>query len=430
MISIHESSVARAHNKRFIGNVPRAGATQNLSNTFRCPVIPPKAKKSTRRHVIHFQRTGTRLASTTPRLDKGFVCEGSNAGRGSSAESSSKRGATRQAIGASSGVPATSVPLGVQLKALLRLARPTTLPQAVALVFAGAWGVTGNLMACITNQQVLLFVVLTFMVNAVSMIVNDYYDMKSGVDAVNYNSDHVDDRAAGGQKKVLQEFEDGSWVKQALHWIYGSLLILTCFVSNLPLRLIVMGSTVTSYVYTSYLKPVTGLKNVIVAVIVALAVGGGAVAAYGGAAGLKVVSAPMMYMFLGVLYREVMMDINDMKGDRAAGVQTLPVKLGRPRALLISQCLLGAMTVIALLSPIACLLLPPQFVPANLQMTTARAVGHAIFNLVMCYPMWREVRKVAVSKKFIYADVNEAVSVTERGPMALCILSLLSMCHA
>lgn len=41
-------------------------------------------------------------------------------------------------------------------------------------------------------------------------------------------------------------------------------------------------------------------------------------------------------------HREVLMDIGDMEGDRAAGVRTIPVLLGRRRALALATVLLTA----------------------------------------------------------------------------------------
>ena len=36
------------------------------------------------------------------------------------------------------------------------------------------------------------------------------------------------------------------------------------------------------------------------------------------------------FTFLGIMHREILMDMNDVDGDRAAGVLTLPVVFGAP----------------------------------------------------------------------------------------------------
>jgi hypothetical protein len=48
---------------------------------------------------------------------------------------------------------------------------------------------------------------------------------------------------------------------------------------------------------------------------------------------LWAVAGPCAYLFLCIMHREILMDINDVEGDREAGVYTLPVVLGRRAAL-------------------------------------------------------------------------------------------------
>jgi 4-hydroxybenzoate polyprenyltransferase len=58
--------------------------------------------------------------------------------------------------------------------------------------------------------------------------------------------------------------------------------------------------------------------------------------------------APCAFVFLGIMYREILMDINDMDGDRAAGVWTLPVVAGRSRALAVALTLFTAASAVAM----------------------------------------------------------------------------------
>ena len=53
-------------------------------------------------------------------------------------------------------------------------------------------------------------------------------------------------------------------------------------------------------------------------------------------------AAPAAYLFLGIMHREVLMDINDVRGDAEACVRTLPVVLGRRAALGIAAALSAA----------------------------------------------------------------------------------------
>ena len=47
-------------------------------------------------------------------------------------------------------------------------------------------------------------------------------------------------------------------------------------------------------------------------------------------------------LFCGVLHREILMDMNDVDGDRTNGVRTVPVALGKQAALAVSAALAAA----------------------------------------------------------------------------------------
>ena len=62
---------------------------------------------------------------------------------------------------------------------------------------------------------------------------------------------------------------------------------------------------------------------------------------------LGIVAAPAAYLFLAIMHREVLMDINDTRGDQEAGVRTLPVVFGRKVALGVAAALCAAASGIA-----------------------------------------------------------------------------------
>lgn len=59
-----------------------------------------------------------------------------------------------------------------------------------------------------------------------------------------------------------------------------------------------------------------------------------------GDAGLMRLLPATLYAFSGVMFREILMDMNDAEGDQQAGVWTLPVMLGKPAALICALCCL------------------------------------------------------------------------------------------
>jgi len=143
------------------------------------------------------------------------------------------------------------------------------------------------------------------------MIVNDYYDSRS-VDAINKPGD-------------AEEF-DPPFVRSALSFAYGHLLILSTLLPRVLPRLLVVGGTVVTYLYTVHLKPVLLLKNAVVASIVAccpLASASSFGDVTGGVIGL------CGTLFLGTFGREVWMDVIDVDGDRRCGIRTVPVAYGK-----------------------------------------------------------------------------------------------------
>jgi 4-hydroxybenzoate polyprenyltransferase len=131
-------------------------------------------------------------------------------------------------------------------------------------------------------------------------------------------------------------------VKLVLKWGYAIHLTLLCLVQTAPMRLWVLGNTLLTYLYSVHLKPLTGVKNLVCAAIVAMAIGLGALAVEGSLGSLHAVWRPMVAVGGLIWHREMVMDILDMKGDGLAGVRTVPVAFGARRALELSLLPLGA----------------------------------------------------------------------------------------
>ena len=117
------------------------------------------------------------------------------------------------------------------------------------------------------------------------------------------------------------------------------------------MRLWVLASTLLTYLYSVHLKPITGVKNVVCAAIVSMAVGLGAIAAGGGASSLRAVWRPMVVVGGLIHHREMLMDIKDADGDALAGVRTVAVALGTRGALAASLLPLAAATAAAATAP-------------------------------------------------------------------------------
>merc|ERR1719291_292452 len=179
-------------------------------------------------------------------------------------------------------------------------------------------------------------------------MVNDYFDYVAGVDG-----------EAQGDRPLVKGDITPFEAKRALKWFYFVIILAICVVESRALRIYVLFNALLTYVYTQELKPRGFLyKNGCVAIVISLAIGLGAAAAQADAsmalaAGIVQVWPAMLATFCGIFAREVIMDVTDVEGDSAAGIQTLPVAVGRGRALGACQALLAPVCALQLLVPLS-----------------------------------------------------------------------------
>jgi len=115
--------------------------------------------------------------------------------------------------------------------------------------------------------------------------------------------------------------------------VYSALLLLICLVPMVSVRVLLMAGSISTFLYTRHMKPVTWVKNACVAFICCMAPAVGGITAAGNF--YKAFWAPgssclglTICVFLGIMHREILMDIVDVSGDAATGIETVPVKFG------------------------------------------------------------------------------------------------------
>jgi 4-hydroxybenzoate polyprenyltransferase len=220
---------------------------------------------------------------------------------------------------------------------LFQLTRPANFPGVVLLHLLGGYLAlkhTGQSHLFVTTmiQAPFMWIVLgaLLLTSSTSMLVNDYYDTKLGRDTDKKNSPLVT-----GKLNL-------SIVRTFLNYLYAAALLCVAFVPGVPARLSVVVALMLTYWYTRHLKPITWIKNVMCATLIALSPFTSGSAALkvasevgtGPWGGMRVLMVPSLWrlvamLFFGVSGREVMMDIVDQKDDSLNRVRTIPVKYGR-----------------------------------------------------------------------------------------------------
>ena len=164
------------------------------------------------------------------------------------------------------------------------------------------------------------------------MLVNDYYDTRSGVDVSLSNKP----LASGDVPLPI--------AKKVLSIMYGILLMIVATLQGTPTRLLVVMGTMMTFYYTKYLKPKTWWKNIVCAMLMSLAplTSGYATLSHPFVLGVaqsndtvidlwmtwKALGPLFCSLFCGFMGREMIMDIKDCEEDKDAGIRTVPVSFG------------------------------------------------------------------------------------------------------
>jgi len=213
--------------------------------------------------------------------------------------------------------------------------RPSNLPGVVLLHCLGIYrAAKGNMSiwrALLRPTSMLtLFCLLT--VASSSMMVNDYYDARTGVDRF----------------KTKPAFVPSN-IKQALSKMYAVLLLGVAFLPGTVTRLSVLTGAMLTFWYTQHLKPRTWLKNVTCAAVMAIAPLTSA-AAISTDSLFPTVGRLVATLFFGFIGREVWMDIRDADVDAMSGIVTVPVKYGKRMASRTAAASMIGMSIFSLLT--------------------------------------------------------------------------------
>ncbi len=217
-------------------------------------------------------------------------------------------------------------------RGLLELTRPVNVIAASVLTFIGAF-VAGGL----TGESVAVGAAVgaTGLAVGAGNAINDYFDRE--IDRIN-QPDRAIPRGAVSPR--------GALIFSIV--LFGLAVGLALLLP--PLAIAIAGINLLALIaYTEVFKGLPGIGNALVAALV------GSTFLFGSAAVGDIESAVVLFVLAAIatLTREIVKDVEDLEGDRAEGLHTLPIAIGERRALLIS---LGLLVVGVLASPLPYLL--------------------------------------------------------------------------
>ena len=211
-----------------------------------------------------------------------------------------------------------------QARGCLELTRPGNAVAAGGLTFVGAF-VAGGLSA---PAPTAFAVVATVLATGGGNAINDYFDRE--IDAINRPDRPIPRGAVSPREAFLLS---GLLFAVAV----GLTLLLPLFAVAIALI-----NLVALVAYTELFKGLPGVGNALVAYLT------GSTFLYGGAA-VEGNLSPVVVLFAlaasATMAREVVKDVEDAAGDREEGLRTLPIVLGRRRALAVAAAFVVAAVV-------------------------------------------------------------------------------------
>ncbi|MDB5263036.1 MAG: hypothetical protein JWQ14_2317, partial [Adhaeribacter sp.] len=155
----------------------------------------------------------------------------------------------------------------------------------------------------------------TFCVAAAGYIINDYYDIK--IDAINKPKRLVVGQGVNRRQAMLA------------HLLLSAIGVLVGFTLSWSVGLVNAGAVLLLWGYSAQLKMMLLLGNITIAFLSATML---LVVAVNLGVDNKAVWAYSLFAFIISLVREIIKDMEDVKGDATFGCRTLPIVAGIPRS--------------------------------------------------------------------------------------------------
>jgi 4-hydroxybenzoate polyprenyltransferase len=180
------------------------------------------------------------------------------------------------------------------------------------------------LLALMQNQHFYLLLLATFCVAAAGYIINDYYDVK--IDAINKPSKLVVGKGVNRRQAMLA------------HLLLSAIGVIVGFTLSWSVGFINAGAVFLLWGYSAQLKKMLLLGNITIAFLSATML---LVVAVNAGIDNKAVWAYALFAFIISLVREIIKDMEDVKGDATFGCRTLPIVAGIPGSKLVLYFLMA-----------------------------------------------------------------------------------------
>lgn len=204
-----------------------------------------------------------------------------------------------------------------KMTSVFKLIRHENIAPTMLLCFTGGFIQSKNIKTLLKSKDFITSSLITLCVMANSMIINDLFDMS--VDQINNPS----------RPLITGEIKPKEAIALfALITTVGE--ILTRQLPDPTLRVCARSAMMTITLYTPLFKKIPFVKNVICCSMVAFSI------LFCGSSVATNNPLPLLiaaqHVFAGSLHNELLLDIRDVEGDKAANIKTVPVLFGKVAA--------------------------------------------------------------------------------------------------
>ncbi len=212
---------------------------------------------------------------------------------------------------------------------ILKIVRPVNfLITFVAVYIAGIIAVNG----IVINEEIFLASLSAAIIAAGGNIINDVFDVN--VDKISH------------PKRPLPSGEMSIYQAVFLYLVFSSIGILLAEKINALTFVVAILAVIALFFYSCCIKKIPLVGNFLVGVMTGLAF------IYGGLAVYKIYYTlfPALFALLANFAREILKDIEDIEGDKSAGVITYPILYGADSAVLMAKAAVSLLVVFTLVA--------------------------------------------------------------------------------
>ena len=200
------------------------------------------------------------------------------------------------------------------MKSFLRLVRALNLAIIVFTQFIARIFIIGpyeDWVQIIQEKEIYLLSLATVLIAAAGYIINDYYDVK--IDVINKPKKMVIDRGLSRRNALL------------IHTVFNMVAVAIGFYISINVMLFFLATTFLLWLYSNQLKRIALIGNISVASLSASSI---LILGLYYHEHFQMILFFTIMSFLMSLVREIIKDMEDIKGDRIHGCKTLPIVWG------------------------------------------------------------------------------------------------------